>query len=173
MPKKNTGSKISAKPPRPTFISRRRESCDEAMSFSFSQALISETCPFTQPLGSDGHSQVLYILLISWGYLMLKQLDRTTRGRVSSHKSTSARSCTTRAARGQADLLVKTLQDNAQYQDGPQQACNKSLSAFLTLHRKLVGQVQMWGEPCLDIPTASRSRSVFSQTRRNWIGQSH
>merc|ERR1719357_745482 len=36
---------------------RRRESCVEAMSFSFSQALISETCPFTQPLGSDGHSQ--------------------------------------------------------------------------------------------------------------------
>ena len=79
---------------------------------------------------------------------MLKQLDRTMRGRVSSHKSTSARSCTTRAVRGRADLSVKTLQDkafqdNAQYQDGPQQACNKSLSAFLTLHRKLVGQVQM------------------------------
>ena len=79
---------------------------------------------------------------------MLKQLDRTMRGRVSSHKSTSARSCTTQAARGRADLLVKTLkdkalQDNAQYQDGPQQACNKSLLAFLTLHRKLVGQVQM------------------------------
>ena len=79
---------------------------------------------------------------------MLKQLDRTTRGRVSSHKSTSARSSTTREARGRADLSVKTLQDkalqdNAQYQDGPQQACNKSLPAFLTLHRKLVGQVQM------------------------------
>ena len=28
------------------------------MSFSFSQALISETCPLTQPLGSDGQSQV-------------------------------------------------------------------------------------------------------------------
>ena len=74
---------------------------------------------------------------------MLKQLDRTTRGRVSSHKS-----CTIRAARGRADLSVKTLQDKAlqdiaQYQDGPQQACNKSLPAFLTLHRKLVGQVQM------------------------------
>ena len=57
MPKTNTGSKISARPP--TFISRRRESCVDAMSFSFSQALISETCPFTQPVGSDGHSQVL------------------------------------------------------------------------------------------------------------------
>ena len=57
MPKTNTGSKISARPP--TFISRRRESCVDAMSFSFSQALISETCPFTQPVGGDGHSQVL------------------------------------------------------------------------------------------------------------------
>ena len=28
------------------------------MSFSFSQALISETCPLTQPMGSDGQSQV-------------------------------------------------------------------------------------------------------------------
>ena len=27
------------------------------MSFSFSQALLSETCPLTQPMGSDGHSQ--------------------------------------------------------------------------------------------------------------------
>ena len=30
------------------------------MSFSFSQALISETCPLTQPMGSDGQSQVKY-----------------------------------------------------------------------------------------------------------------
>ena len=28
------------------------------MSFSFTQALISETCPLTQPMGSDGRSQV-------------------------------------------------------------------------------------------------------------------
>ena len=30
------------------------------MSFSFSQALISETCPLTQPMGSDGQSQVTH-----------------------------------------------------------------------------------------------------------------
>ena len=68
MPETNIGSKqVSASPL--TLISRsnlgRKESCVEAMSFSFSQALISETCPFTQPLGSDGHSQVLKKLMIS------------------------------------------------------------------------------------------------------------
>ena len=116
MPETNTGSKVSAS--LLTFISRsnlgRKESCVEAMSFSFSQALISETCPFTQPLGSDGHSQVLKKTLDFLRLVKLTQLYRTTRGKVISHKSTSARSCTTQAARGRPDLPVKTLQDKAQ-----------------------------------------------------------
>ena len=46
--------------------------------------------------------------------LMLIQLDRTMRERVSSHKNSSARSCcTTRAARAWADLPAKTLADKA------------------------------------------------------------
>ena len=61
----------------PFFLYFQRSAADVnigTMSFSFSQALISETCPLTQPMGSDGQSQVKYYQnLVSRGHEQLLQ----------------------------------------------------------------------------------------------------
>ena len=108
------------------------------MSFSFSQALISETCPLTQPMGSDGRSQVTLQLAHHVSSVKFNSksrfysVSRSTREKASCHRSSSAKTCaSTQPTRSTADLPVRSsadlaLPDNVLFLDGQRQRSSKS-----------------------------------------------
>ena len=146
------------------------------MSFSFSQALISETCPLTQPMGSDVHSQVTHQPpnhnMFQATYCRLSLCLRSMREKASCHRSSSARTCLTQPARPSADPLVRTsadldFPDKVLFLDGPPLIYSRSLSACSTIHRKWVGLWPTREELCQGHLMRIKSRSVFWQTPRS------
>ena len=106
------------------------------MSFSFSQALISDTCPLTQPMGSDGQSQVTLqfaqfadsqatrtILRPSFNFKL--SVSRSMRERASCHRISSAKTCATQPARSSADLALPP--DRLLFLAGPRRKWSRSL----------------------------------------------